>query len=145
MTVTIHCWKQCLVGSLKEDPGVNFEGKFWANFKLNIKIYLVQIKIFLWIKVKDDWSPHEIALANILHREIFEDGTYFKTVEISTFKNKHSASKKSRKCRESSEEDEGFEVRNPMLWIILYPPLVWRKERAAIHMLKWSRYPPGII
>lgn len=60
-------------------------------------------------RVKDDWSRHEIAWANILHREIFEDGTYFKTVEISTFKNKHSASKKSRKCRESSEEDEGFE------------------------------------
>ena len=83
------------------------------NFKqiFYIKIFFIFIKIFL-LSVKDDWSRHEIAWANILHREIFEDGTYFKTVEISTFKNKHSPSKKSRKCRESSEEDEGFEVRN---------------------------------
>ena len=66
-------------------------------------------------------------------------------MEISTFKNKHSASKKSRKCRESSEEDEGFEVQNSTLSILFYQPLVQRKERAVSPMLKWSRYPPGII
>ena len=76
------------------------------------------------LPVKDDWSRHEIAWANILHREIFEDGTYFKTVEVSTLKNKHSASKKSRKCRESSEEDEGFEVRKPTLLIFFNAPVI---------------------
>jgi len=56
---------------------------------------------------KLDWSKHEHAWANILHREIFETGRYFKKNEITPFKNKNK--KAVRKCRESSEEDEGFE------------------------------------
>ena len=28
----------------------------------------------------NDWSPYEVAWVNILHREIFEDGTYFDKV-----------------------------------------------------------------
>ena len=55
-----------------------------------------------------DWSRHEHAWANILHREIFETGRYFKKNEITPFKNKNKSAV--RKCRESSEEDEGFEV-----------------------------------
>ena len=57
---------------------------------------------------KLDWSKHEQAWANILHREIFETGRYFKKNEITPFKNKNKNA--IRKCRESSEEDEGFEV-----------------------------------
>ena len=58
------------------------------------------------LKVNVDYSRHEIAWADILHREIFEDGTYFEKVDINF--------KKSRKfktaSRESSEEeDEGYE------------------------------------
>jgi len=56
---------------------------------------------------KLDWSKHEQAWANILHREIFETGRYFKKNEITPFKNKNKNA--IRKCRESSEEDEGFE------------------------------------
>ena len=57
------------------------------------------------LKVNVDYSRHEIAWADILHREIFEDGTYFEKVDINF--------KKSRKfktaSRESSEEeDEGY-------------------------------------
>ena len=55
-----------------------------------------------------DWSPHEIAWADILHREIFEDGTYFKKVDIN-FDSYRNSKKKLRKIRDSSEEDEGFE------------------------------------
>ena len=58
------------------------------------------------LKVNVDYSRHEIAWADILHREIFEDGTYFEKVDINL--------KKTRKfktaSRESSEEeDEGYE------------------------------------
>jgi len=56
---------------------------------------------------KLDWSRHEHAWANILHREIFETGRYFKKNDITPFKTKNK--KMARKNRESSEEDEGFE------------------------------------
>ena len=55
---------------------------------------------------KDDWSACDKALANILHKEIFETGRYFKKTEVSHFKNKN----RRKKNRESPEEDEGFEV-----------------------------------
>ena len=56
-------------------------------------------------KVSVDYSQHEIAWAEILHREIFEDGSYFEKLDISLKK-----SKKSRRSRGSTEEeDEGFE------------------------------------
>ena len=55
---------------------------------------------------KNDWSKHEKAWANILHKEIFETGRYFKKTEVSHFKNKN----RRKKNRESPEEDEGFEV-----------------------------------
>ena len=51
-------------------------------------------------------SSHELAWVDILHREIFEDGTYFKKVYSKPLKN---SLKKTRKLRDSSEEDEGFE------------------------------------
>ena len=49
----------------------------------------------------NDWSPYEVAWVNILHREIFEDGTYFDKVNST----KHV---KSVKYEDSSDEDEGF-------------------------------------
>ena len=63
---------------------------------------------FVGFQGKLDWSRHEQAWANILHREIFETGRYFKKNEITPFKSKNKSA--IRKCRESSEEDEGFEV-----------------------------------
>lgn len=51
-------------------------------------------------------SSHELAWVDILHREIFEDGTYFTKVFSKPCKNNL---KKTRKLRDSSEEDEGFE------------------------------------
>jgi len=54
---------------------------------------------------KEDWSKYEKAWANILHKEIFETGRYFKKTEVSQFKTKN----RRKKNRESPEEDEGFE------------------------------------
>ena len=57
------------------------------------------------LKVNVDYSRHEIAWAEILHREIFEDGTYFEKVDINL---KKSRKLKTSASRESSEEeDEG--------------------------------------
>ena len=57
------------------------------------------------LKVNVDYSRHEIAWAEILHREIFEDGTYFEKVDINL---KKSRKLKPSDSRESSEEeDEG--------------------------------------
>ena len=50
------------------------------------------------------WSAHEKAWANILHKEIFEDGTYFRSVQVKSPKDSSLRSSKS-----LSEEDEGFE------------------------------------
>ena len=59
------------------------------------------------LKVNVDYSRHEIAWADILHREIFEDGTYFEKVDINL---KKSRKFKTASSRESSEEeDEGYE------------------------------------
>ena len=54
-----------------------------------------------------DYSQHEIAWAEILHREIFEDGTYFKKLDINLKKGRKPL-RASRDCSEE-EEDEGFE------------------------------------
>ena len=56
------------------------------------------------ISVNVDYSPHEIAWVDILHREILEEGTYFKKVDINLKKDR-----KYRSCRHCSEEDEGFD------------------------------------
>ena len=58
------------------------------------------------LKVNVDYSRHEIAWAEILHREIFEDGTYFEKVDIKLKRNRK-FTKDSRDC--SEEEDEGYE------------------------------------
>ena len=60
----------------------------------------------LLLKVNVDYSPHEIAWAEILHREIFEDGTYFKKLDINLTKGRKPV-RASRDC--SEEKDEGFE------------------------------------
>ena len=50
------------------------------------------------------WSAHEKAWANILHKEIFEDGSYFKSVQVKPIKDTVT-----RSSRSLSDEDEGFE------------------------------------
>ena len=59
------------------------------------------------LKVNVDYSRHEIAWADILHREIFEDGTYFEKVDINLKKTRKFKTAASRES--SEEEDEGYE------------------------------------
>ena len=58
---------------------------------------------------KLDWSKHERAWADLLHKEIFETGRYFRKTELNQFKSKPKNFIR-KKNRESPEEDEGFEV-----------------------------------
>lgn len=57
---------------------------------------------------KLDWSKHERAWADLLHKEIFETGRYFRKTELNQFKSKPKNFIR-KKNRESPEEDEGFE------------------------------------
>ena len=59
---------------------------------------------------KLDWSKHERAWVDILHRDIFETGVFFRKTEINQFKKKPKNFCR-KKNRESPEEDEGFEVK----------------------------------
>ena len=58
---------------------------------------------------KLDWSKHERAWADLLHKEIFETGRYFRKTEVNQFKSKPK-NFVGKKNRESPEEDEGYEV-----------------------------------
>ena len=89
---------------------------------------------------KLDWSRHEHAWANILHREIFETGRYFKKNELTPFKNKNK--KSVRKNRESSEEDEGFEVllKKKCTEMNDYISENLRTEQVTNHMSKWFNF-----
>lgn len=58
---------------------------------------------------KLDWSKHEQAWANLLHKEIFETGRYFRKTDVNVFKKKSHKSLERKKLRGASEEDEGFE------------------------------------
>ena len=58
---------------------------------------------------KLDWSKHEKAWADLLHKEIFETGRYFRKTEVKQFKSKPKTFV-GKKNRESPEEDEGYEV-----------------------------------
>ena len=58
---------------------------------------------------KLDWSKHERAWADLLHKEIFETGRYFRKTEVKQFKSKPK-NFVGKKNRESPEEDEGYEV-----------------------------------
>ena len=60
---------------------------------------------------KLDWSKHEKAWADLLHKEIFETGRYFRKTEVKQFKSKPK-NFVGKKNRESPEEDEGYEVGN---------------------------------
>ena len=60
---------------------------------------------------KLDWSKHERAWADLLHKEIFETGRYFRKTEVKQFKSKPK-NFIGKKNRESPEEDEGYEVRS---------------------------------